>query len=141
MSHLTHAPMAIQLPLSLLEAFESTTTQELPGTPGSGGTPGGGAGEGGEAPQGSLLDALFPAVMIGAVIWFLVFAPEKKARKQRQAMLDAVQKGDKVITTGGLHGKVEEIREREVVIKAGDSRLTFSRSSIHEIVGDKPSED
>ena len=64
------------------------------------------------------------------------FAPERKARKKREEMLGALKKGDKIVTTGGLHGQIAEVRENEVIIKAGDVRLTFSRSSVHQVEGD-----
>ncbi len=66
-------------------------------------------------------------------MWFLIFAPERKARKKREEMLGAVKKGDQVVTTGGIHGEVADVKESTVIVKAGDTRLTFSRASIHEI--------
>ncbi|MEM9801693.1 MAG: preprotein translocase subunit YajC, partial [Planctomycetota bacterium] len=63
----------------------------------------------------------------------LIFAPEKKARKQRQEMLDALKKGDKVVTTSGLHAEVAELRESDVVLKAGDSRFVYTRSAVAEV--------
>ena len=66
-------------------------------------------------------------------MWFLIFAPERKARKKREVMLSAVQKGDKIVTTGGMHGEVVDVKEHTVIVKAGEARLTFSRASIHEI--------
>ena len=87
---------------------------------------------GGDAP--SLLDGMLPFLMIGLVLWMLIFGPEKKARKKRQAMLDAVQKGDKVITTSGLHAEVVAVREHEVDVTAGGSRFTYSRAAINEIL-------
>ena len=87
---------------------------------------------GGDAP--SLLDGMLPFLLIGLVLWMLIFGPEKKARKKRQAMLDAVQKGDKVVTTSGLHAEVVAVREHEVEVTAGGSRFTYSRSAINEIL-------
>lgn len=76
-------------------------------------------------------------LLIGAVIWFLIFAPERKARKQRETMLAALKKGDRVVTTGGLMGQVVEVRETEVTLKCNETRLTFARSSVHQIVDGK----
>jgi len=104
-----------------------------PGAPGSTGTADGGAGDGTKTPPSSGMN-LWMLVAIGAVIWFLIFAPERKARKQREQMLGELKKGDKVVTTGGLHAQVVEIRENEVVLKAGETRLTYSRSAVHQVV-------
>jgi len=87
-----------------------------------------------DAPQGSLLDGIFPFLAIGRVLWFLIFAPEKKARKKRQAMLDAIKKGDQVVTTSGLHAEVVAIRDHEVDLMAGSSRFTYSRAAVNEIL-------
>ena len=93
------------------------------------------AGQSKEAPQGGL-GGLWPLLAIGAIIWFLIFAPERKARKKREEMLGALKKGDKIVTTGGLHGQIAEVRETEIIIKTGDVRLTFSRSSVHQVEGE-----
>lgn len=113
------------------------TTQDTPLIP----TPGTGV-EGlpttdgtGDAP--SMFGGIWPLLLIGAIIWFLIFAPERKARKQRQEMIDGIKKGDKVITTGGLHGQIVEVGESEVTIKSGDTRLKFSRSAVHQVVATK----
>ena len=75
-----------------------------------------------------------PFLAIGLVLWFLIFAPEKKARKKRQAMLDAIKKGDQVVTTSGLHAEVVAIRDHEVDLMAGSSRFTYSRAAVNEIL-------
>ncbi|MEM1449799.1 MAG: preprotein translocase subunit YajC [Planctomycetota bacterium] len=128
--------MSTPLPVSTLGSalgpFPETAPlaiQELPSTPPPAGT------EGGAPPKGSLLGAMMPFLLIGVVLWLLIFAPEKRARKQRQEMLGALKKGDKVVLTSGLHGEVAELREDRVVIKAADSRFTYSRSAIHEVMG------
>lgn len=87
------------------------------------------------APQGGLGDLLLPLGIGAAALWFLILGPERKSRKKREEMLGALKKGDKVVTTGGLHGQIADVRETEIVIKAGDVRLTFSRSSVHQVEG------
>ena len=98
--------------------------------------PGGASGgeEGGGAPAPSLLDGMFPFLAIGLVLWFLIFAPEKKARKKRQEMLDAIKKGDRVVTTSGLHGEVMAVRADEIDLSAGGSKFTYSRAAVNEII-------
>lgn len=93
-------------------------------------------GEGGDgAGTGSLFDMMMPFLLIGLVMWFLIFRPEKMARKQRQEMLGALKKGDKIVTTGGLHAKVVDLRENEVTLEAGNGRFVYSRSAVAEVVG------
>lgn len=127
----------LPLPLDMLQSVSETLEQqggagETAIDAGPGANPGD---QDAQAPRG-LLEGAWPLLAIGAVIWFLIFAPERKARKKREEMLGALKKGDKIVTTGGLHGQIAEVRENEVIIKAGDVRLTFSRSSVHQVEGD-----
>lgn len=132
-------PTATPIPLDVTSL--QSVSETLGGTPaGPAGTPSTGAP--GTPPEGagstdtpSPFGNLWMLAAIGAVIWFLIFAPERKARKQRDQMLGALKKGDRVVTTGGLHAQVVEVRENEVVLKAGDVRLTYSRSSVHQVLG------
>lgn len=110
-----------------------------PVTPGAAGSDGGTTGAA-APPAGNPLQSIMMFALIGAVIWFLIFAPERKNRKKREVMLGGVKKGDKVVTTGGLHAEVAEVKEHTVTLKAGDTRLTYSRASIHEIQQPKSEE-
>lgn len=132
-------PLALFLdgqPIGLVDLQSAAEAQrDGPATPGAPGSTGEADGGQGTAPPSSGMN-VWMLVAIGAVIWFLIFAPERKARKQREQMLGALKKGDKVVTTGGLHAQVVEIRETEIVLKAGETRLTYSRSAVHQVAGD-----
>jgi preprotein translocase YajC subunit len=70
-------------------------------------------------------------LVIGALFWFLILGPERKNKKRRQAMLDALSKGDEVMTTGGLFGRVSKVDEHEVILVVADGvRLRFSRAAV-----------
>ena len=88
----------------------------------------------GAAGDPSIFDSILPFLLMGLVLWMLIFRPEKKARKERQSMLEAIRKGDKVVTTSGLHAEIVAVREHEVDLSAGGSRFTYSRAAINEIV-------
>ena len=66
------------------------------------------------------------------VIYFFILLPQiRKGKKQRQFIQD-LQKGDKVVTTGGIHGKIAELKELKVVVDAGNGvKLTIDRSAIN----------
>jgi preprotein translocase subunit YajC len=69
-----------------------------------------------------------------AIFYFLLIRPQQKKQRQRAAMLNAISKGDKVVTVGGLHGTIEEISDDTVVLKVNDvTKLTFDRSSINNV--------
>jgi preprotein translocase subunit YajC len=69
-----------------------------------------------------------------AIFYFLLIRPQQKKQRQRAAMLNAISKGDKVVTVGGLHGTIAEISDDTVVLKVNDvTKLTFDRSSINNV--------
>ena len=101
-----------------------------------GGTPPGPAAQPGfvESLFGSML---FPLILCFGVFWLLILRPEAKQRKKRQEMLAGVKKGDKVITTGGLHGTVVQVQDDVVTLQVDEGvRLRFSQSAIGTILGD-----
>ena len=72
---------------------------------------------------------------IFAIFYFLLVRPQQKQRKEREAILTAVKKGDRVVTTSGLHGTVVGLSETTVTLKVADQvRLDFDRSAIGRIV-------
>lgn len=87
--------------------------------------------------EGGLLGFILPLVLMFAVFYFLLIRPQQKRQKERNSMLNALQKGDKVITIGGLHGTIVELTESSAILKVGEnSRLTFERSAINTVVKD-----
>ena len=73
-----------------------------------------------QAPQGSMVQTFAPLVLVFGIFWFLVLRPESKRRRELQAQIDALSKGDKVITQGGLYGEVAAVDEGAVVLKIAD---------------------
>lgn len=58
---------------------------------------------------GSLQRLILVLGMMLFFLWFIVFRPQNKERQQRQQLLDSLKKGDRVVTVGGLHGKVADV--------------------------------
>ena len=63
------------------------------------------------SPGGSLIGSLLPLVAIVLIMYLLVFRPQRRAMKEREAMLAAVKRGDTVVTGGGLVGKVTHVHD------------------------------
>lgn len=85
----------------------------------------------------SLLPPLGMWALIIAIFYFLVFGPVRKQKKALQELLDALKKGDKVITNGGIHGEVVSVDPATVVLKVADNvKIRFSRSAIAGLQGD-----
>lgn len=81
-----------------------------------------------------LLGTLAPLLLMFVLFYFLLIRPQQKRQKAVQTMQNELQKGDKVVTIGGLHGFVDAIDEGTIVIKCGDgSRLTYDRAAIREV--------
>ncbi len=55
------------------------------------------------------------------IVWyFFLIRPQKKREKEKKAMIDSLKKGDKILTIGGIIGKVEQVKEDRVIIKVAD---------------------
>jgi len=89
----------------------------------------------GDAGGGSnLLITLLPFILMFAIFYFLLIRPQQKKQRSRGAMLNALSKGDKVVTIGGMHGTISEITDDTVVLKVNDvTKLTFDRSAINNV--------
>ncbi|GAB4180988.1 MAG: hypothetical protein Kow00108_17590 [Calditrichia bacterium] len=60
---------------------------------------------------------LFPLILMFAVLYFLILRPQAKKQKEHANMLNSLQKGDKVVTIGGLHGKVVAVYPEKPIMK------------------------
>lgn len=78
--------------------------------------------------NGNLNGLLFPLMMV-AMIGFMFYS-QRKQQKQRQESLNQIQKGDEIVTIGGLLGIVDEIDEKQVVLDVDGIYLTFERGAI-----------
>lgn len=90
---------------------------------------------------GALLQMLPMLLLIGGVWWFLVIGPQKKAAKAHREKLDAIQKGDKVRTRGGIEGVVVRVQDDRVILKIdteGKVHVPFAKSYIEDVVTEEP---
>ena len=71
--------------------------------------------------QGNPYSSLIFIVVIFAVFYFMLIRPQVKRQKQHKSMVDALSKGDEVVTTGGLLGKVTEVGDSFVDLKLSDN--------------------
>jgi len=99
--------------------------------------PAGGGGTGGIMSVLPLMIGMF------AIMYFLIIRPQQKQRKEREALLSAIKKGDRVVTSSGLFGTVVGLSEHTVTLKVADQvKLEFERTAVARIVpaaGDKES--
>jgi preprotein translocase subunit YajC len=92
-------------------------------------------------PGGSGGPAAFvqPLILFGAmfaIFYFIVLRPQQRQKAERERMLTALKKGDKIVTSGGMHGTVVGLGEHTVTIRVADQvKVEFDRSAIGRVVG------
>ena len=70
-------------------------------------------------------------LLLFGVMYFFMIRPQRKQQKELDAFRSSLKKGDKVVTTGGIYGTVDEITDRTVLIKVdGDVKLRMDKSAI-----------
>ncbi|MDR3427388.1 MULTISPECIES: preprotein translocase subunit YajC [Silvimonas] len=81
-------------------------------------------------PMGGLL-SFAPMIVIFVLFYFLLIRPQQKRAKEQQAMLQAVQKGDEIVTTGGLLGRVAKATDAYLTIELADGvEVLIQRSAV-----------
>jgi preprotein translocase subunit YajC len=75
----------------------------------------------GAAQQPSLLEGLIPFIVLFIVFYFLLIRPQSKRAKEHKKMVEALAKGDEVITQGGVYGKITEVAEEAVTVEIADN--------------------
>ena len=72
-----------------------------------------------------------PLVLMFVIFYFLLIRPQQKKAKEHQAMLGELKKGDKVVTSGGIHGTITKVDETDVTMEVADKvRIKVTRSNI-----------
>jgi preprotein translocase subunit YajC len=96
------------------------------------------------APGGaSLLQPVLLMAVIFGIFWFLIIRPQQKQEKARRAMLEALKKKDRVLTSGGILGSVADLRDDEVTVRISenpDVKIRVRRSAVVEILKDSADE-
>ncbi len=89
------------------------------------------------APSGgaSFIIQTIPLVLIFVIFWFLLIRPQQKRMKEHQAQIAAVKKGDRVVTGGGLIGKVTKVGDSEVEVELAQGvKVTAVKSTLSQVV-------
>ncbi|NVO02462.1 MAG: preprotein translocase subunit YajC [Bacteroidetes bacterium] len=75
--------------------------------------------------------SFLPIILIVVVFYFFMIRPQSKKNKELKKFREALKKGDKVITIGGIHGKVLEVGETTLIIETeGQTKLKIEKSAI-----------
>ena len=90
-----------------------------------------------QAPGGlaALIVTAAPFLVMLAVFYLFVIRPQQQHQKERNTMLSALEKGDKVVTTGGIYGEIVELRDDTLILKVADRvQLKMTRGSVSKVI-------
>jgi preprotein translocase subunit YajC len=91
--------------------------------------PGGGSGTGAVLTQIVFFAAIF------AIFYFLLIRPQQRQRRDREQLLTALKRGDRVVTTGGIHGTITGLTEHTVTLRVADQvKMEVDRSAVGRIL-------
>lgn len=90
---------------------------------------------GGQGGAGGFLASLLPiAAMIG-ILWFLLIRPQQKEQQKHKEMVQALKKGDEVVTVGGIYGRIMSLDAEKVSLKiADDVKIDVERSKVMQVL-------
>ena len=96
----------------------------------------------GQAPaQQNMLFTIAPFAIIIVIFYIFIIRPQNKKQKETEKMINALKRGDKVITIGGIHGVVSSVKEKTVIVKVDtDTKIEINRSAVASVVSDKTNE-
>ena len=89
----------------------------------------------GAAPQSETLLTFLPMVAIFIVFYFLLIRPQQKKAKESRAMLDALEKGNEIVTAGGILGRIVKLDEQYVTVEiAPNTQMIVQRGAISQLL-------
>ena len=89
-----------------------------------------------KAPQGGAQSMGLILIFMIVLMYFVMIRPQRMRQKQLQAQLEAMKKGDRVVSAGGIHGIVENVKQKTVSVRvAENTRIEFEKTSIAQVRG------
>jgi len=89
----------------------------------------------GAASGGDMLQALFFPILLLVVFYFLLIRPQQKRAKEHKQMVESLKKGDEVVTSGGLLGKILDVGDNFLLVDAGEGiQLKVQRQAVSAVM-------
>lgn len=86
-------------------------------------------------PPVSPLMQFMPFILIFVIFYFVLIRPQKKRQAKMREQMESLKSGDKVITAGGIHGLVTNVKEKSVTLKVADNvKIEFEKASITTVI-------
>jgi len=83
-----------------------------------------------QASSGFGLQQMLPLGLIIIVFYFFMIRPQTKKQKDQKKYVNELKKGDKVITTAGIHGRIADINETTFLVEVDNGKIRFDKSAI-----------
>jgi len=94
--------------------------------------------QGGEGGGGSLISTLIMFGAIFLIFYFMIIRPQQKRAKEKEKMLSNLEKGDKVVTNGGIHGVIAGLEEKTALLMVSENtKIKVERSAITTVLAKK----
>lgn len=92
----------------------------------------------GASPQGNIMTALLPFVLVFVIFYLLIIMPQRKRQKKHQEMVGQLKPGDKIVTTGGIYGTVMGVQQDKIELKiASNVKIDITRNAVAAFLSDK----
>jgi preprotein translocase subunit YajC len=76
-----------------------------------------------------------PFIFIFVIMYFVMFRPQKKRQQEQQRLISSLKTGDRVVTNGGIHGLIANVKETTVMLKVADNvKLEVEKSAIASVL-------
>jgi preprotein translocase subunit YajC len=98
-----------------------------------------------QRPAGGLFGTLFPLIVIGFLFYLILLRPESRKRKEHASLLSNLKKNDKVVTIGGIYGKVFDVQREQdrVTLKIDEvtnTKIDVTFGAIARVIGEEPAD-
>ncbi len=79
----------------------------------------------------SMLFQFFPLILVSGIVYFLLLRPQQKQQKEHDALLLSLRKGDEVVTTGGIVGRIQAVTDKVITLEiAKDVKVKVLKSAV-----------
>jgi preprotein translocase subunit YajC len=93
------------------------------------------AGPRGAQGQGSMLEMMFPMIIIFAIFYFMLIRPQQRREKERRSMISETKTGDRVVFSGGILGTVANVKEHTFIVKVADGvKIEVARGAVSRVL-------
>jgi preprotein translocase subunit YajC len=91
--------------------------------------------EAGASSQPGIFEVLFPFIILFVVFYFLLIRPQSKRAKEHRKLVEALAKGDEVMTQGGIYGKITEVGEEALTVEIADNlQVKVQRAAVASVL-------